>query len=255
MLVPPQQHPIFFFEGWTPVLRILLVGSIAYVSLLVMLRVAGKRTIAKMNVFDFVMTVAIGSTLANVLTTAQFSLVDAFAAFVVLIGLQFVFAWAAAHSHRVERLLNGRPELLFYRGHFRLDTMRRERVTEEEVRAAIRAAGAPRLEEVDAVVLETDGVFSVLRGMEDGAATALADVRGTGDEDPARARDALDRGTSEAERREDPVVPAKRAEMDERVRRLGPESAADAERPSPAAPPERASQERASQSKNVQHPG
>jgi uncharacterized membrane protein YcaP (DUF421 family) len=226
MLGLQQQHPVFLFAGWGPVLRILVVGSVAYLSLLVILRVAGKRTIAKMNVFDFVMTVAIGSTLANVLTTAQMSLADALAAFVVLIGLQFVFAWAAVRSHRVERLLNGRPALLFYRGRFRLDTMRDERVTEEEVRAAVRSAGAPRIEDVDAVILETDGVFSVLRGMEDGAATVLADVRGTGDEDPVRARDALDRGTSEAERRGDPVVPAKRAEMDARARDLAPEDAA-----------------------------
>jgi uncharacterized membrane protein YcaP (DUF421 family) len=177
------QHPLFFFSGWAAAARVLLVGTLAYLALLAMLRLAGKRTLGKMNVFDFIMTVAIGSTLANVLVSADVSLLDGLVAFAVLIGLQFAFAWATVRSARVERLVNGQPALLLHRGRFCHARMRRERVTEQEVRAAVRAAGAGRLEDVDAVVLETDGVISVLRqvGGPPQPPSALSDVVGLGE--------------------------------------------------------------------------
>lgn len=52
-----------FFDGWSDLLRILVVGSLAYAGLVGFLRVSGKRTLAKMNAFDLVVTVALGSTL------------------------------------------------------------------------------------------------------------------------------------------------------------------------------------------------
>lgn len=55
------------FHGWESLLRIIIVGSAAYAFLVVVLRVSGKRTLSKMNAFDLVITVALGSTLATVL--------------------------------------------------------------------------------------------------------------------------------------------------------------------------------------------
>jgi uncharacterized membrane protein YcaP (DUF421 family) len=62
--------------------------------------------------------------------------------------------------------------MLFFEGRFLRDEMRGERVTEEEVVAAIRFHGFPRAEDVGAVVLETDGTFAVLPAA-DGKATVL----------------------------------------------------------------------------------
>ena len=47
------------FDGWEGVARVLVVGTIAYVALVVLLRVTGKRTLSKMNAFDLVVTVAL----------------------------------------------------------------------------------------------------------------------------------------------------------------------------------------------------
>ena len=57
-----------FFESWFGIVRVALIGVCAYAALVVMLRVSGKRTLSKMNAFDFVVTVALGSTLATVLS-------------------------------------------------------------------------------------------------------------------------------------------------------------------------------------------
>ena len=80
----------FFFNDWQGLLRTLVVGVLAYITLVLFLRFSGKRTLSKMNAFDLVMTVALGSTLATVLLTESVALAEGALAFALLIGLQFV---------------------------------------------------------------------------------------------------------------------------------------------------------------------
>ncbi|HBM44306.1 MAG TPA: DUF421 domain-containing protein, partial [Halomonas sp.] len=56
-----------FFSGWESLARTLVVGLLAYTVLIVFLRISGNRTLSKMNAFDLIVTVALGSTLATVL--------------------------------------------------------------------------------------------------------------------------------------------------------------------------------------------
>ena len=60
-----------WFDNWAEVARVLLVGSAAYAVLVLILRVSGKRTLSQLNIFDFVVTVAFGSTLATILLNAN----------------------------------------------------------------------------------------------------------------------------------------------------------------------------------------
>lgn len=169
-----------YFSGWAMLGRTLVVSALGYVGLLTLLRLSGKRSIAKMNVFDFVVIVALGSVLAGSITAPSVGLVDMLAAIAVLLGLQQVFAVLTRRSKRLEQWINGKPTILLYRGHMLQEQLRRQRVTEEEVQAAVRAGGGARLEDVDAVVLETDGQFTILREVPRGdpAETTLSDVEG-----------------------------------------------------------------------------
>jgi uncharacterized membrane protein YcaP (DUF421 family) len=151
------------FAGWENLARILIVGVLAYASLVFFLRISGKRTLSKMNAFDLVVTVALGSTLATVLLNQDVALADGALAFALLIGLQFVVTWTSVRARWVRQLVTGDPRMLLYRGEFLPTAMRHARVTEDEVRAAIRSAGPASLNDVEAVVLETDGSFSVVR--------------------------------------------------------------------------------------------
>ena len=152
-----------FFDSWSSIGRTALVGIAAYLALVVFLRLSGKRTLAKMNAFDLVVTVALGSTLSTILVSKQVPLADGLVGLAVLIALQFVVAWSSVRFRRVERLVKNPVSLLLYRGEFRDGDMRRQRVTEEEVRSAARSAGIPDLADVAAVLLESDGTFSVIR--------------------------------------------------------------------------------------------
>jgi uncharacterized membrane protein YcaP (DUF421 family) len=152
-----------FFDGWSVLLRTLVVGVLAYISLLLLLRLSGKRTLSKMNAFDLVVTVALGSTLATILLSKDVSLAQGALAFAILVGLQFVITWSSVRWRWVRRTVTGEPSLLLLRGEFLHAALLRSRVTEEEVRAAVRSRGVPDVAQAEAVVLETDGSFSVIQ--------------------------------------------------------------------------------------------
>jgi uncharacterized membrane protein YcaP (DUF421 family) len=157
--------------------RTLVIGVLAYASLLVFLRMSGKRTLSKMNAFDFVVTVALGSTLATILLNANVSLAEGALALALLVSLQYVITWTSVRARWVRRLVTGEPSLLVLDGLVRADALRRTRVTRAELLAVLRAAGIADAGDVHAVVLETDGSFSVLRerGRRD---STLAGVQG-----------------------------------------------------------------------------
>lgn len=167
-----------FFAGWEPIGRVLIVGVLAYLGLVTLLRISGKRTLSKMNAFDLVVTVALGSTLATILLSKETALVEGMAALGLLIVLQFVVTWSSMRAKWVSRIVKSEPALLVHRGEFLDGTLHRERVTREEVLAAIRGSGAATIEEVSAVVLETDGSLSVVvsKGDTPHSFSALASV-------------------------------------------------------------------------------
>lgn len=150
-----------FFDSWTDLGRVVLVGTLAYGSLVGMLRVTGKRTLSKMNAFDLVVTVALGSTLATILLSKDVALAEGLLAFALLCGLQFAVAYASVRSRAFQSVVKSEPRLLYSDG-FLGAAMRQERVTKEEVWAAARSGGHSSLESVRFVVLETDGSFSVI---------------------------------------------------------------------------------------------
>ena len=161
-----------FFGTWAALGRVLVIGPLAYTALVLLLRVSGKRTLTKLNAFDLVVTVALGSTLATVLLSKSVSLAEGVFALALLIALQFAITWAAARSERVQRLVKAEPTLLLHRGRFLDGAMRAQRVTRAELLAVLRASGVAEPGAVAAVVLETDGSFSVL---SDGPPQAAGD--------------------------------------------------------------------------------
>jgi len=151
-----------FFSDSFSIIRILVVGTLSYLSVLLVLRVSGKRTLSKMNSFDFIVTIALGSVLANILTSQDVALVDGILSFSLLVFLQFAATWVSVRSDFFNSLIKSSPKLLYYRGRFDEIAMKKERVPKVEILQAIRSDGDATLEDVLAVVLETDGSFSII---------------------------------------------------------------------------------------------
>ena len=89
---------------------------------------------------------------------------------------QYVITYFSVRSEPFQGLVKGEPTLLYHGKRLLKERVRRERVSEEEVRAAVRSSGFLSLDEVAAVVLETDGSFSVVGSSDTKTNSALANV-------------------------------------------------------------------------------
>ncbi|HEX6575266.1 MAG TPA: YetF domain-containing protein [Gemmatimonadaceae bacterium] len=169
-----------FLNDWSLLVRAAVLAACGYLILLIMLRLSGKRTLTKMNVFDFVFVVALGSTLAATILSHDVSLAEGMSALAALILVQVFLSWIITKSTGLEAFINGEPVLIFVHGNFLDHTMKQQRVTKEEIRSAVREFGLRSMEDVEAVVIETDGTFSVIERKGQGP-SSLSDVKGYGE--------------------------------------------------------------------------
>ena len=160
----------FFFDDWEPIVRIVVVGVAMYVTLVVFLRISRSRTLSTMSAFDFVVTVAIGSAFGRALTAKSVAFAEAVVAFGLLVALQYVVTWIQIRWPYFRNVITNPPSLLYFRGEFVTEAMRRQRVTKSELQSAVRKSKYGSLSEVEAVVLESSGEFSVIESVEDGSA-------------------------------------------------------------------------------------
>jgi uncharacterized membrane protein YcaP (DUF421 family) len=152
------------FDSWIGLGRVLLVGTLAYAALVAILRISGKRTLTKLNAFDLVVTVALGSTLATVLLSKSVALAEGVLAMALLVLLQYAIAWLSVRSPRFQNLVKSEPTLIAHQGRFLDGAMRDQRITRAEVMAALRSNGIADPAQATAVILETDGSIAVIQG-------------------------------------------------------------------------------------------
>lgn len=164
-----------WFSSWSDLARILLVGSAGYVTLVIVLRTSGKRTLAKLNAFDLVVTVALGSTLATILLDKKVSWAEGALALATLALLQFLVA-ALSTRFGGRTVVTATPTLLVEDGRLLESSLHEQRVTRDEVWQATRSSGVGDLGMVAAAVLETDGTISVITRDQAGDRSALTDV-------------------------------------------------------------------------------
>jgi uncharacterized membrane protein YcaP (DUF421 family) len=177
---PGDEEGGVLYDNVMGLVRVLVVGTLAYLWLIAVLRVSGKRTLAQLNAFDFVVTVALGSTLASVTLTGSVAWVEGVLALTLLAALQYVVARLSVRVSAFRRGVTSDPTLLLRDGRPDRHALHRQRISESSLQQAVRSAGIGGLELVAAVVLEPNGTISVIPSSQLGSGSALADT-GTGD--------------------------------------------------------------------------
>lgn len=142
--------------------RILVIGVLIYLYLIVILRTFGKRTLSKMNAFDFIITLAIGSTFSTIIINKSISLIEGMVALTLLALLQYIVAFSMTKSTAVQKIFRSKPALLYFNGQFLEESMQKERIIHEEIHQFVRLQGHGDYSKVEAVILETDGSLSIL---------------------------------------------------------------------------------------------
>lgn len=167
-----------FFSNWESLVRILIIAVLAYMTMIVFLHISGKRSLSKMNAFDLIITIALGSALSTVILDKNVPLIEGALVFFLLIFMQYIITWLSVRIAAVKKLITSKPELLFYKGQMLEDIMKKERITREEIYMAAREKGITDLQEIDAIVLETTGDITIIRNIKTAEPEGMKDVKG-----------------------------------------------------------------------------
>lgn len=133
-----------------------------FITALLVTRVAGLRTFAKMSSIDFATTIAIGSVIASTILNSSVSIVQGSIALVAIVLLQVSTAVLMKKYDWFNSIASNRPILLMRHGKILLDNLDKANVSKEDLMAKLREANALNIEHVKAVVFETTGDISVL---------------------------------------------------------------------------------------------
>lgn len=149
------------------ILKMLVAGICIYVYITLITKIAGKRTFAKMSSFDFAVTIAMGSILADAVNKPGSSLMPAFISIAILAVLQVVFAKLRSSSDKFESAISNTPILLMQDGTILHENLSKALVSQADLMGKLREANVLQLSQVRAVVFETTGDISVLHNKDD----------------------------------------------------------------------------------------
>ena len=164
---------------WIELATVPAVALCAYIWLIFVLRVAGKRSLAKLNAFDLAVTVAFGSAFATIIMSPGKDLARGALALAMLALLQYSLTRLSIWSRLVRETVRSQPTLLAEDGKIYREALRQERITLDEIAEAARKQGVGRMDEVGALILETDGSLSLV-ARSDQPLDLLYDVRRIG---------------------------------------------------------------------------
>lgn len=144
-------------------------GIVVYFFLMVVLRLSGRRSLAQITSFDFVLLLIIASTAQQALLGEDFSLTNAMILVITLVGVDVALSYIKQGSSTASIILDGSPTVLISRGELDNDALRRSRVGLEDVlQAARQQHGLKRLDEIGFAILEVDGSLSIIPAEEKG---------------------------------------------------------------------------------------
>ncbi len=139
-------------------------SAVVYLFLLIAFRLAGKRQLGTMTAFDLVVLLLISNVVQNALIGNDTSLGGGLLGATVILVLNAIIAWVTFRYKRVERVVEHTPTVLVKHGRILRENLRRERLSLQELRAALRREGIASLGNVRYVLLEEDGHLSVIAG-------------------------------------------------------------------------------------------
>src|SRR5438445_1488737 len=142
---------------WELILRVVTI----YGFLLVILRLSGKRQVGQLAPFDLVLLLVLSNSVQNAMNGGDNSVLAGLISAAALVLMNYVVGLATYKSKRIEALVEGRPEVLIHNGRLFADVMEREKLTHDELTAALRAAGCACAEEVHCAILANNGVITV----------------------------------------------------------------------------------------------
>lgn len=151
------------FHPDLPVLEKILRPVVVYVFLLVGLRLAGKRELAQLNPFDLIVLLTLSNTVQNAIIGNDNSVAGGMIGAATLLAINYVVVRLVRSNRRLQRLLEGRGDVLVKDGKIQKDHLDRELMSKADLLAAAHKQGITSLKEVEYCVLEPTGTISFIQ--------------------------------------------------------------------------------------------
>lgn len=161
--MPLFEDTTWFFNSPSKIGITVLTTILIYTAVIILTRIAGLRTFAKMSSFDFAITIAIGSLIASTMLMENQSAVLGITGLLTLIGLQAIVARLRKKSSLFDQAVTNTPVLLMKEDKIIRKNMEANRITEADLYEKLREANITNKDQILAVVLETTGDVSVLK--------------------------------------------------------------------------------------------
>lgn len=140
-----------------------LRGAVVYLVVLLLFRVTGKRSLAQITTFDFVLLLIIAEAIQQALVDADGSMINAFLTVVTLLTIDIGLSLIKGTSQMIEKVLDDVPLLLIEDGRIHRDRMAKARVDENDVlQAARELQGLERLDQIKYAILERSGGITIV---------------------------------------------------------------------------------------------
>jgi uncharacterized membrane protein YcaP (DUF421 family) len=141
---------------------IVIRATVMFAVVFLLIRILGKRELAEMTPFEFVMLVVIGDLIQQGITHNDFSLTGATLAVSTFMFWGLVLNWFSNKSRRAEKILDSEPAVVVREGELVRDNLKRNRMTVSELESEMRLAGIAHLSQVAWGILETNGKISFI---------------------------------------------------------------------------------------------
>ncbi|MGB3143531.1 MAG: YetF domain-containing protein [Maribacter sp.] len=151
---------------WKTIGQMCIAAICVYLYIMLITRLTGKRTFAKMTSFDFAVTIAMGSILADAVNKPTSSLFPAFISLALLAGLQVLFSKILVKSNTAQKMLTNTPILLMKDAQILNKNLEKALVSRADLMGKLREANVLQLSQVKAVIFETTGDISVLHSSD-----------------------------------------------------------------------------------------
>ena len=147
---------------------LLVIGTVLaiFTIMMVITRIFGLRTFAKMSSFDFASTIAVGSILASIIINKDQSILKGALALACIIAFQTLFSFLVRKSDSFKQLFTNKPQFLMVDGDILYDNLKSCNIGVSDLMAKLREANVHELSEVQAVVFESTGDISVLHSSD-----------------------------------------------------------------------------------------
>lgn len=148
-------------EEWSFLLEIILRTAIMFLTIIIGLRVLGKRGVKQLSIFELVVIIGLGSAAGDPMFNKDVGIISSIVVFIVIILLYTIVTYLIAKNNKFEQLIEGKPICLIENGEFSIDNFKKENLGSDEFFAELRLKSVSHLGQIENAIEESSGEISI----------------------------------------------------------------------------------------------